>query len=81
MHSLSGDSNAPLTFVNDSVEEVQIFFITIGGARDFYDSLEPNRSYSVNTYTGRVWLITDNQFNCLDYFYVSGSGGEIVVNN
>jgi len=57
---------------------VQIYWMNGSGARVFYDTLAPNGNYSVNTQQGQVWLITDNQFNCLDLFYVN-SAGEITV--
>jgi VHL beta domain len=78
IHSVAGGSGASLVFVNQSSQTVQIDWITFGGARDTYDTLQPGGSYSVNTDTEEVWLITDYQAACLDYFYVNNAG-DIVV--
>ncbi len=78
IHSVAGGSEVSLVFVNQTPETVNIDWITGGGARETYDTLGSGGSYSVNTYIGHVWLITDYQADCLDYFYVNG-GGDIIV--
>ena len=78
IHSVGGGFAVSLVFVNQSSQKVQIDWITFGGARQAFDTLQAGDSYTVNTYTEQVWLITDNQAACLDYFYVNNAG-DIVI--
>jgi hypothetical protein len=78
IHSVGSGPTVSFSFYNQSTKQVQIYWMNGSGARVFYDTLAPNGNYSVNTQQGQVWLITDNQFNCLDLFYVN-SAGEITV--
>jgi hypothetical protein len=78
IHSVGSGPSVSFSFYNQSTKQVQIYWMNANGARVFYDTLAPAGNYSVNTQQGQVWLITDNQFNCLDLFYVN-SAGEITV--
>jgi len=78
IHSVGSGPTVSFSFHNQSIKQVQIYWMNGNGARVFYDTLAPNGNYSVNTQQGQVWLITDNQFNCLDLFYVN-SDGQITV--
>jgi len=78
IHSVGSGPTVSFSFHNQSTKQVQIYWMNGNGARVFYDTLAPNGNYSVNTQQGQVWLITDNQFNCLDLFYVN-SDGQITV--
>lgn len=78
IHSVGSGASVSFIFYNQSSRQVQIYWMNGLGARVFYDTLAPNGNYSVTTQPGQVWLITDNQFNCLDLFYVN-SAGDITV--
>jgi len=78
IHSVTGGTSAPLVFVNQSSQPVQIDWINYGGARQVYDTLQAGQSYSVNTYTGDVWLVASYQADCLGYFYVNNAGNIMI---
>jgi hypothetical protein len=68
-------SNQPATinFLNKTKGNVNIIWIDFGGSRRLYGTLGPNQNRNQPTYTGHVWLITDQSDNCLGAFPITES--------
>ena len=66
------------SFVNDSPVTVEIDWLNYGGARQEFDTLQPNQTYNVNTYIGNVWVITNSSAACEFIYYINGSGNVTV---
>jgi hypothetical protein len=57
--SLNSDTPALMTFVNQSGQSLEIYWIDFGGNRQLYKTLESGGSYTQRTYLTHPWLITD----------------------
>ena len=57
--SLNSDTPALMTFVNQSSQPVDIYWIDFGGIRQLYKTLEAGGSYTQQTYLTHPWLVTD----------------------
>ena len=73
-------SNQPATikFLNRTADRVNIIWIDFGGSRKLYGTLRPNQNASQPTYTGHLWLITDQSDNCLGAF-AAAQDQEVIV--
>src|SRR3979490_330593 len=67
----SSNQPATINFLNRTTGIVNIFWIDFGGARKLYGSLQPDRTASQATYTGHLWLVTDQSNNCLGAFFAA----------
>lgn len=61
-------------FQNATSEPLRIVWISYSGSPETYDTLPPGYAYSVNTFAGNVWLISDTSSSCLGIFDIEGSG-------
>jgi hypothetical protein len=65
LRSPASNQTATINFFNRTTGNVNIIWIDFGGSRKLYGILRPNRNVSQPTYTGHLWLITDQSNNCL----------------
>jgi hypothetical protein len=59
VRSLNSNTPALMTFVNQSDQPVDIYWIDFGGRRQLYKTLEAGGSYTQQTYLTHPWLIAD----------------------
>jgi hypothetical protein len=69
---------ATINFLNKTTGTVNIIWIDFGGSRKLYGTLRSDRSASQATYTGHLWLVTDQSNNCLGAFFAA-QNQDIVV--
>ena len=74
MTSSSAGQAIRFYFENETSESLQIVWINYSGSPQTFDTLPPGYVYSVNTFVGNVWLISDTSSNCLGLFGIEGSG-------
>lgn len=74
----TGDDTS-ITFVNQTKEEAQIYWIAEGGERRRYGSVKPGDRYEQHTFTGHVWLVTDRAGKTLGVFEGADGGGEAII--
>ena len=72
--SSSAGQEVRFFFQNETSESLQIVWINYSGSPETYDTLPPGYTYSVNTFVGNVWLISDTSSSCLGLFDIEGSG-------
>jgi hypothetical protein len=74
----SSSQPATINFLNKTTGTVNIIWIDFGGSRKLYGTLRPDRTASQATYTGHLWLITDQSNNCLGAFFAAQNQDIIV---
>jgi hypothetical protein len=74
LRSVEGLTHAPIEFVNLSGQARRLYWLDYGGARVFYNALEPGRNVVENTYLTHPWVVADAADACLGiYVPVPGS--------
>jgi hypothetical protein len=59
VRSLNSNTPALMTFVNQSDQPIDCYWIDFGGQRQLYKRLDAGGSYTQQTYLTHPWLITD----------------------
>ena len=70
--SISGKVSTKMVFKNNSSNAVKTYWLNYSGERVFYKKLNPNQSYTQQTYVTHPWVITDDSDNCLGVYYPDG---------
>ena len=58
-HSLESVTSSEIAFVNHTSRTVDIFWLDFAGERVFYNTLEPNGSYTQSTWLTHPWVAVD----------------------
>ena len=91
-NALSVDQKAPpskpegnpfsVTFINQSSEPVELFWMDFKGGHKPYVLIEPNKHYHQQTRSGAVWMLAESMSNgsrCLGYFTVGDRKAKAIV--
>lgn len=76
--SSSGGSGVSFSFVNRSGADVQVSYLTSGGAPGPGGTIAPGQTFSPSAATGQDWIVDNSESGCLSIFAINGSG-EVVV--
>jgi dipeptidyl aminopeptidase/acylaminoacyl peptidase len=68
-----------VTFINQMAESVELFWLSTGGGRVSYGSLEPGRRRQQNTYDGHLWLVTDANEVPICFYEAAAEPAEAVI--
>ena len=68
LRSVVGNQSILLHFINTTRGTIVIFWINYQGAKQFYNRLGPNESYTQQTFVTHPWVITDSGLRCLAAF-------------
>ena len=68
-----------LTFVNQTAEEVALFWIDSAGKRRGYGSIKAGERHAQHTFVGHVWAVETRAGKSLGVFEARAGGGEAVV--
>ncbi|MGD0528879.1 MAG: DPP IV N-terminal domain-containing protein [Polyangiaceae bacterium] len=72
---------ADVTFENDSHGIVLVYWMDFEGQRKHYATLPPGGRHTQPTYTGHVWVLTDDKARVLMAFETPEDGGDYVVDD
>jgi hypothetical protein len=78
LHSVGGGSAVQFVFFNQSPNTVQIIWLTYSGSREDFAMLEPESTFSVNTYVGDVFEIVNTSGACLSIYFINGAGQVVI---
>jgi dipeptidyl aminopeptidase/acylaminoacyl peptidase len=68
-----------ITFINQTDQPVELFWLSTGGGRVSYGSLEPQRRHQQHTYDGHLWLAADVNDVPLCFFEATAEQAEAVI--
>ena len=70
---------AVVTFVNDTSETLQTFWISFSGQRVLYEQIPPGGSYSQGTWLTHPWIVADESGTCLTLEVVTATHATVTV--
>ncbi|MFM8420067.1 MAG: DPP IV N-terminal domain-containing protein, partial [Verrucomicrobiota bacterium] len=74
----TGDETS-ITFVNQTRDDAEVFWLDADGERRSYGRLRPGQERSQHTYEGHAWLVTDKLGNTLAVFEADATGRRAVI--
>jgi hypothetical protein len=74
IHSVIGGLGASYTFYNNSSSALQVIWLNYGGGRYLRATVAPGNYWSVDTYTGYLWMVAASDSTCQGIFFINGSG-------
>ena len=77
--SLPGGEETTLTFVNESGEEVELFWIDTAGKRRSYGRLKNGERRSQQTFAGHLWAVEGRAGKSWGIFEAKMQGGEAII--
>jgi von Hippel-Lindau disease tumor supressor len=78
MRSIKSNRQITVVFANGPGRSVNVYWINFTAGRQLYKSLGPNERYSINTFIGHSWVVTDTSNNCVMAF-VANAGGFVSI--
>jgi len=77
--SIQSSNETSITFINRTKDAVDLYWIDYEGERRQYAKIEVNGQHQQHTYTGHVWLVTDNTGKTLAVFVATEDAGDAVI--
>jgi dipeptidyl-peptidase-4 len=77
--SRSAGPETTITFVNQTGNEIRLFWIDTEGNRQSYGSVRPGERREQHTFAGHVWLVTDPDGRILGVFEATENPGTAIV--
>lgn len=74
----TGDETS-ITFVNQTRDDAELFWLDPEGQRRSYGRLRPGQERSQHTFEGHAWLVTDKLGNTLAVFEADATGRRAVI--
>ncbi len=74
----TGDETS-ITFVNQTRDDAEVFWLDAEGERRSYGRLRPGQERSQHTFEGHAWLVTDKLGNTLAVFEADATGRRAVI--
>ncbi len=76
IQSISATSNSQVRFtlVNDTGENIAVYWIDYSGNEILYRTLDPGGEYTQPTYSAHAWAVRDTSGQALFKFYTSQTG-------
>jgi hypothetical protein len=71
-------TSAAYSFLNKSAADVQIWFVSSGGAGVLESTVGPSGSYSRSASTGQYWMVANSAGGCLSLVVITGRGSVTV---
>ena len=68
-----------ITFVNQTKDDVDLFWLDSTGEQKPYGSVRPGHEHRQHTYAGHVWLVCDRAGKTLAIFEAAEDGGTAVI--
>ncbi|MCL4194839.1 MAG: DPP IV N-terminal domain-containing protein, partial [Thermoguttaceae bacterium] len=68
-----------ITFVNQTKDDVDLFWLDSTGEQKPYGSVRPGQEHRQHTYAGHVWLVCDREGKTLAIFEAAEDGGTAVI--
>jgi von Hippel-Lindau disease tumor supressor len=65
LRSHSSIDRTSISFRNERLGRINVFWIDYAGQRQFYRTLAPGQSQTFQTYATHPWVVTDASGNCL----------------
>jgi von Hippel-Lindau disease tumor supressor len=79
VRSLEGGPPTAITFVNNSVNTVRVYWIDYQGTRKFYNEVSPGKSYVQQTYVTHPWVVTSSREECLGVYMPEPWPSRVVI--
>lgn len=78
----SGNSDTPtvVTFINDSTEVRDVFWIDYSGVEIYYATLFPGDAYDQGTFVTHAWMVADDFGTCLGIYEAPGGLSTVTMN-
>jgi len=73
--SASGGSSVGYSFVNNSGESIQVWYLTPSGSGQLVGTVSAGSSYGPGVKTGQDWMVANSGGGCLGIFTITGGGG------
>jgi dipeptidyl aminopeptidase/acylaminoacyl peptidase len=77
--SIRSSNETSITFINRTKDAVDVYWIDYVGEKRHYAKIEVNGQHEQHTYTGHVWLVTDNAGKTLAVFVATEDAGDAVI--
>jgi VHL beta domain len=71
LRSTQGSVNTSVKFINNSKQEVRIYWLDYNGRRVFYKAIPTNGQYTQPTFQTHPWVITDSRDICMQVYVSS----------
>jgi hypothetical protein len=81
LRSLDGYSSTSISFTNATAETKQIFWLDYSGERKLYSTLEPNKSFNVQTYMTHPWIVVNKSGACEQIYMPTRTPRTIIINS
>jgi serine/threonine protein kinase len=72
--SATGGSSVAYSFVNNSGESIQVWYLTPSGSGQLMSTVSAGNSYSPGVQTGQDWMVANSGGGCIGLFTISGGG-------
>ena len=66
-----------VTFKNHSPAAQKIYWVDFNGRLKLYQTLQPGRTYTVNTYRGHMWLVWE--WDHCNYWFTAARNKEVIT--
>ncbi|MHC4111249.1 MAG: DPP IV N-terminal domain-containing protein [Planctomycetota bacterium] len=77
--SIRSSNETSITFINRTKDDVDVYWVDYEGERRHYAKIEVDGQHEQHTYTGHVWLVTDEAGKTLAVFVATEDAGDAVV--
>ena len=78
--SPSSFDKASVTFDNQTVEDLKVYWIDFQGNRKFYSNLKAHSKYDQATWIGHVWVVVDAGGRCVNLESANAIQQVVVIN-
>ena len=69
LKSINGDTPTSIDFVNQTADQVLVYWLDYSGKRVLYNTLPSGSHYVQQTYLTHPWVVTNSVGTCLAIFY------------
>jgi hypothetical protein len=69
LRSSNSERPSVITFVNGTLDDVQLFWIDFQGAKQQYGRIAPGQSHLQQTYVTHPWAVYNRHGECLGVFF------------
>ena len=79
LKSINGGIETFVDFRNNSSQPVEIFWLNYSGERVKYSNLQPDKSYTQQTYLSHPWMVTNQLGKCLKIYFPTKKKGFVNI--